>query len=97
MVRPSVRVRTAAERLDMDESQVRKLVKAGDLEGHLIGKRGVRVYVDSIEAYQLSRPIGGNPAPQAQPEPRRKRRVSAAHREAITYLRRLGLLSKGSD
>lgn len=50
--RPSARVATVAELLDCDQGDVRRLVKAGDLEAHGKGKRGIRVFLDSVRAYQ---------------------------------------------
>lgn len=94
--RRSVRVRRVMELLDLDDSQVRRLIADGLIEAHTVGKRGVRVYWDSVLAYQrdsaraVVRP-GRGPAP-ATPE-RRHRRVleSAAFREAMATLRRAGI------
>lgn len=88
-VRASVRPATAAERLDCDRSQVYRLVRARELEAHSIGKRGLRIYTDSLEAYRR-RHAQGAPAPA----PVRKRQPikGAAYYEMIASLRRRGVL-----
>lgn len=91
-LRRSLRVAKVAEALDMEDAQVRKLVKSGDLEGHRVGKRGIRVYEDSVEAYRRRNHIGPNQVPQ--PETKRQQRRSgptAAAREAMAHLRSLGV------
>jgi excisionase family DNA binding protein len=55
--RASGRIKRIAALLDCDESQVRRLISAGELEAHGIGRRGVRVYLDSLEAYRLRHSI----------------------------------------
>lgn len=55
--RKSVRVATVAETLECDASEVRRMVRQGELEAHRKGKRGIRVYEDSVAAYQASRNI----------------------------------------
>jgi hypothetical protein len=89
LIRASVRVRTAAAALDMDESQVRRLLEAGDLEGHGHGIRGVRIFVDSIRAYQEGRPLGGviHKSPTGN-----KPAKSAAHGEAVAFLASMKLV-----
>lgn len=90
-LRPSARVGTVAAMLDMDASHIRRLVRDGTLEAHQIGKRGVRIYLDSVRAYQQRRPIipaAPHAAPPAAPPPTRH----AGHREAIAALRALGVL-----
>jgi excisionase family DNA binding protein len=95
-IRQSVRVATVAKALDMHERDVRQLIDDGELETHRKGKRGVRVYIDSVAAYQLR---------QARPSCRQKEVISdaraspeehAAHRtpgyrEALAYLAKLGI------
>lgn len=50
--RPSAKVATVAEMLDCDQGDVRRLVKAGEIEAHGKGKRGIRVFLDSVRGYQ---------------------------------------------
>lgn len=50
--RPSARVATVAEILDCDAGDVRRLIRAGELETHGKGKRGVRVFLDTVRDYQ---------------------------------------------
>lgn len=51
-VRPSARVATVAGLLDCHHSDIRRLVARGELQAHTKGKRGIRVYLDSVAAYQ---------------------------------------------
>jgi hypothetical protein len=92
-VRESRRVRTVAEMLDADESQVRRLIAVGDLETHTIGKRGVRVYLDSVVAYQERQAAAPRKQKPKQTLALKRRAVStAAHNEAVRNLRRVGVL-----
>lgn len=50
--RPSARVATVAGILDCDDGDVRRLIRNGELETHGKGIRGVRVFLDSVRAYQ---------------------------------------------
>jgi len=85
----SVRVSTAAAILDADESQVRKLLRAGELEGHTLGKRGVRIFAASIEAYRERNRIAPSlPAPA--PRPKKQFRPSKEYLEALALLRESG-------
>jgi hypothetical protein len=89
----SVRVGTAAAMLDADPSHVRKLLKSGDLEGHTLGKRGVRIFVASIEAYrERGRIATGQRAPV--PRPKRQAPPSVEHLEALAFLQQAGLLAQ---
>src|SRR5690242_18406488 len=51
-VRPSARVATVARLLECDPGDIRRLIAVGQLEAHGKGKRGVRVFLDSVQAYQ---------------------------------------------
>ena len=91
--RPSAKVARVAELLDSDESGVRRLIRAGELETHGNGKRGVRVFLDSVRAYQdrQAKPCQRQ-APDGlihKPKPR-SAASSAAYRAAMA-----GLLAKG--
>lgn len=89
--RPSARVSTVVGLLDCDASQVRRLVADGELEAHTIGKRGVRIYLDSVADYQARqvRPAERSPKKAA---PDRVRASTAAHRSAMAYLHTLKVL-----
>lgn len=92
--RPSARVRTIAAMLDADETTIRRLVDAGELEAHTIGKRGVRIYLDSVTDYQerQAREVH-RPRPPGPDEARPRRPASsAAHRAAIANLRAAGII-----
>lgn len=92
LIRPSVTVATAAARLETDESTIRKLIAGGSLEGHRMGKSGVRIYVDSITAYQEGRPLGAKNGKKQQARPRRKPAQSAVLRESVAHLASLGIV-----
>ncbi len=93
-VRASARVATIAAELDTDPSQVRRLIDAGEFEAHTIGKRGVRIYRDSVEAYQRRQARAGkakcHPVPPARTTPTAASR--AAIRAAIATLQKAGVL-----
>lgn len=89
--RPSARIGRVAELLDCDESDVRRMLRDGELEGHGKGIRGKRVYLDSVAAYQQSRTI----APKVPKHRLRAQRSSvsrAAQGGAVAALRKAGLL-----
>lgn len=91
--RRSSRVRTIAGLLEIDESQVRRLIDAGELESHKIGKRGVRVFLDSVAAYQARQSEPERKLPPKQRLAAKRRAVtSAAHQNAMRDLRRLGVI-----
>lgn len=90
-IRDSVRVRTAAQRLDCDEATIRRLVDDGTLEAHRIGKRGVRIYSDAIDAYQAAQrivPKSRRAAAAPAPAPAR---LGASYHEAVAFLRKHGV------
>jgi excisionase family DNA binding protein len=90
-VRPSARVIRVMELLDVDESTVRRLIDRGEIEAHGVGKRGIRVYLDSVRDYQDARaipPKGGKPKLKAQ----RSDVARAAHRGAEAALRKSGII-----
>lgn len=92
----SVRVGTAAAMLDADQSHVRKLLKAGELDGHTLGKRGVRIFVSSIEAYRERGRIANDNGAR---EPRRVKTVkpSAELQEALAFLQAAGVLAQPAN
>lgn len=86
----AVRIKTAAELLDCEETIIRRLLKKGELRGFKLG-RGVRVLVQSIEDYQQRQalPLPDEPPP---PKPRRTtRRETIEQQKAMEYLRSLGI------
>jgi excisionase family DNA binding protein len=87
----AVRIKTAAELLDCEETIIRRLLKKGELRGFHLG-RGVRVLVQSIEEYQQRQalPLPDEPPP---PKPRRQtRRETIEHQKAMEFLRKAGVL-----
>lgn len=91
MPRPSWRIKKVAAVLDCDLSQVSRMVKNRQLEAHKVGKRGVRVYVDSVRAYQAARPAGGSVVPLPTPK-QQSRQAQAVQREACAFLKSLNLM-----
>lgn len=91
-IRESRKVATVAAALEIDESQVYRLIDAGELAAHGIGTRGVRVYLDSLEAYQAKRAIvpKGPRAPHRRPAAKPVNTI--AHRRAMANLRRDNLV-----
>jgi excisionase family DNA binding protein len=95
-VRPSARVSTViAKQLGADPSQIRRMIDAGDLEAHRLGICGIRVYLDSVAAWQAANAVKakkakGRKAPQPLPAPTRA--AQAAHRQAVASLQSMGLV-----
>jgi excisionase family DNA binding protein len=92
--RPSARVATVAELLDCDETTIRRMIQKGQLQAHGTGKRGIRVYLDSVTAYQEARPVAASRA-EADRKRIRAQRSSvgrAAHADAIAQLQKSGIL-----
>lgn len=83
----SLTVAAASKLLDCDPSQVRKMLRRGDLDGYRLGKRGVRVLAESITAYQRRHSL----VPTATPE-KKPRGASPSRRAAAARLRELGYL-----
>lgn len=92
IVRASVRVERVMELLDLDERTVRRLLDQGDLAGHGIGKRGIRVYLDSIRAYQEARTITAKHLSRKEKSVR-SAASRASHTVAEAALRKSGILS----
>ncbi len=89
-VRPSARVKRVAEMLDTEISTVYRLVHTGALQGHRLGKRGIRVYLDSIKAYQDRQRCDPEVQPSAAPV---KRRIhDRSYQQAVSTLRAAGIL-----
>ena len=87
--RSAAKVKTVAALLDADPAIVRRLVNKGELESFTIGKRGVRIYLDSVADYQQRQ---ARQTPPRAAERQQRRQVSrAAAREAIEGLRKLGV------
>lgn len=91
-LRQSIRLQRAAALLDCDPSHVRQLLKAGHLEGHRIGKRGIRIYVDSLRAYQEARPLAVSRQAAGSDKPPPRPRAGAGHRQATAALKAWGWL-----
>ena len=90
MVRPSARVSAVAQMMDCDQSQVRRLVKTGALESHRVGKRGLRIFLDSVAAYQESR-TERIVCPREQKQ--QKRAIARkSYKDALATLRARGLI-----
>lgn len=93
-VRPSAKISRVAELLDCDERTVRRMVRDGTIKAHIVGKRGIRVFLDSASQYQERNgvePVLGA-AERRAIEKRRSAINSAAHRAAVANLKRLGIV-----
>lgn len=90
-VRPAAKISTVAEMLEVDHSVVRKMINRGELQAFRLGKRAIRVFLDSVAAYQEGQFIKSQPEIR---EERRRRRIAntAAHRRAMADLRRAGFI-----
>lgn len=91
--RPSARVATVAELLDCDEGDVRRLIRQGEIEAHGKGIRGVRVFLDSVRAYQDRQAKPLPPRSKAvvhKPKPR-SAASTASFRAAMAGLKAKGL------
>ena len=94
MQRPSLRVAVAAALLQVNISTIYKMVRGGVLEAHHIGKRGVRVFADSVREYQEGQKIVTTKTGE-QPNltsPKRGKWQNFAHREALDLLRQNGVI-----
>jgi excisionase family DNA binding protein len=76
--------------LDLDESQVRRLVDTGQLEAHRIGRRGIRIFQDSITRYQEMQAIVPPKALAAKRRDKKQRSLRYLH--AVEGLKQKGLL-----
>jgi len=91
-VRASARVAAVARLLDCHHSEVRRLVRNGELQAYTHGTRGVRVFLDSISTYQERRlrdPVGVK-APGLSQQ-RKARPATAAFHAALAGLKAKGL------
>jgi hypothetical protein len=93
-VRPVAKIARVCELLDMDESQVRRLIDGGEIEAHGVGARGVRVFLDSVALYQERKAkIPRNaPVDKAKRRPRISGAGLAAARAAMAELQKEGLV-----
>lgn len=91
--RPSARVATVAGMLDCHPGDVRRLIDQGEIEAHGKGVRGIRVFLDSVRAYQerQAKPMPAK-APALIHKPQAPAPAStAAFRAAMAGLRAKGL------
>jgi excisionase family DNA binding protein len=91
-VRACASVRDVASMLACHQSQVRRLIAAGEIEGFIIGRRGVRAYLDSVAAYQARQEIHAVSA-ERRVESARRAVTCAADAAAQARLRAAGDLS----
>lgn len=90
--RPSVRIATAAQIIDVDIATAYRLAYAGVIEGHRIGKRGIRIFLDSLRAYQEENPIAKKPLKtQASDAPKQKWQ-RPEHWQSMAFLQQSGVL-----
>jgi hypothetical protein len=91
--RRSARVARVAELLDCAESDVRRLIRSGELEAHGKGVRGVRVFLDSVRAYQdrQAKPLPPRPERLIHRAKTRSAASTASFRAAMAGLKAKGL------
>ena len=92
--RPSLRVAVAAAVLQVNISTIYKLARSGVLQAHRIGKRGVRIFADSLREYQENQTIVicDADSKKRSVEPRKSRRQSHEHKKALILLRQIGVI-----
>ena len=89
-VRPSARVSAVAQMMDCDQSQIRRFVRNGALESHRVGKRGLRIFLDSVAAYQESRT---EQIVRPREQKQQKRAIARkSYKDALATLRARGLI-----
>ena len=86
----AVRIKTAAELLDCEETIIRRLLRKGELRGFKLG-RGVRVLVQSIEDYQQRQALPIPEPPVPKPVRRKNRRDTIEQERAMAFLRAAGV------
>ena len=93
-IRPSARVRTIAKLMEEDEGEIRRMVARGELEAHRKGKRGIRIYLDSVADFQQRRQMVPVASYGVAPGPTKPQRqiTHAAHRAAMESLREDGIV-----
>jgi excisionase family DNA binding protein len=84
-LRRAIPVSEVAELLAVDAITVRRLITRGELKAQKVG-RLVRVFADSLDAYQRASEI----QPGAQ-RPAQAKRVSRSHLDALARLSALGV------
>jgi hypothetical protein len=95
VIRPSAKVATIARKLEQDPGQIRRMVARGDLEAHRTGICGIRIFLDSVVAWQQSNPVKANKSAgitSAEAPKPPSRATQAAHRQAVAHLQNLGLV-----
>lgn len=86
-LRRSIRMKAATELLDCDSKTLRRLLTRGELEGHRLGARDLRIYIDSIENYRNRNSVGE--CVNARPAQTFGETVS--HRRAMDRLKKRGI------
>lgn len=87
----AVRIKTAAELLDCEETIIRRLLRKGELRGFKLG-RAVRVLLQSIEDYQQRQSLSP-PQEPLPPKPRQKAwRDTIEQQKAMEFLRKAGVV-----
>ncbi len=89
MIRRAASIQTVADLLDVSADWIRDRLRSGELQGFRAG-REIRVYLDSVDAYQQGRayePRRGEPGPR-KPDRRPRHR---AHTDALNRLKSMGV------
>lgn len=85
-MRRSLSIASAAELLDTSRDTIRDMLNKGQLSGHYL-RRERRVYLDSIEEYQLANEIPVKAEASSAPA----RRSASAKTDAARTLERFGI------
>lgn len=92
-VRPSTTVAEVARMLTCHPDEIRKMLRRGELEGHRKGIRGVRIFLDSVVAYQQFNSLYHSEKPKQIRNKRHRLSMSnAAFREAMERAKKLGIV-----
>ncbi|WP_167771619.1 helix-turn-helix domain-containing protein [Bradyrhizobium niftali] len=90
--RSSVRVSKAAELLEVDICTIYRAIRSGDIEAHFVGKRGIRVFADSLRNYQERNLVAPRSRSKSSRQRPRSRPHSVQYQEAEAFLRDQGVL-----
>ncbi len=98
-VRRAVRVKRAAELLDLAPNSIYDLIHHGELEGYHAGRghHFLRIYLDSIANYQKRKEVPatkkGNKTKRMNRKAKKPDRSTAAHRESMVFLEKMGVFN----
>ena len=89
-VRQSASIAAVAIRLGVSADHVRRLIEAREIEAYRAGRRAIRIFLDSVAAWQAREAFAGErrpPAPARQVAAQRRQTTTAAHDAAMARLK----------